>query len=585
MHRSRQALVEDDDEVSSKNPPDTFHQNLGFMSNPSSDVPLYSSMLRAQLAIPSEEEADGLHAGRTRRWGSTSQIFVGNQSRHSDHGPDSQTLATDRDYFMPSLTAGVAPEKASAILSQFERKRKAAALAVPTGDGHVRQRLREMGEPMTFFGEDASDRRDRLRQLMLAEVDEEESVDIEMQDADDQEQGEVEEEFYTEGVSELLQARKHIATYSLPRAKARVASQKLESNTALRIHSKHRKAIKDRLQLFELAGSQIAGDRPVSITRFAPNGESLAAGNWGGGIRILDVPDLNQKRSLRGHTGRIGGLSWMPGATLPGSSVSESSANLASGGEEGTVHLWSLTQDTPISALQGHSGRVCRVEFHPSGRYLASASYDTSWRLWDVETGTELLIQEGHSREVYAVAFSTDGSLLASAGLDSIGRIWDLRSGRTLMILDGHIREIYALDWGIDGHRVLSGSGDGFVKCWDLRMVREVSRVGAHKSVVSDLRWFKGMDSYASAPSLNGGSSEEGVEGAKPRKSGTFFVSSGYDKNVNVFSADDWALCKTLSGHAGNVTSVDVTADSRWIASSGQDRTVKLWGADDGAGI
>jgi U4/U6 small nuclear ribonucleoprotein PRP4 len=499
--------------------------------------------------------------------------------------------ALDREYLMPSTTAGVAPEKASAILSQFSRRRRAAAIAVPTDDGRVRVRLRELGEPVTLFGEGPGDRRDRLRELLTTraeqEAGDEGDGDLRMQNAvheggqDGNAQEGQDEEFYSEGIQELLEARKIIARFSLPRAKIRVASQKLESSIPLRTHIKHRKAIKDRLQLFELAGSQIAGERPVSIVRFSPSGSIVAAGNWGGQIRLLNVPNLDQNKLLRGHTDRIGGLSWYPGATKFSSSVSESGVNLASGGGEGNVHLWSLTQDTPLATLSGHTGRVCRVEFHPSGKFLASASSDTTWRLWDVSTTTELQLQEGHSREVFAVSFNTDGSLLASAGLDSIGRIWDLRTGRTVMILDGHIREIYALDWGADGHRVLSGSGDGWIKCWDVRMVRNTGGVGAHRSTVSDLRWFKGIDNPADGIMPE----KDGRDEIKPRKSGAFFVSSGYDKNVNIFSADDWALVKTLSGHSGNVMSVDVSDDARWIASCGYDRTVKLWDCNDGGGI
>lgn len=476
-------------------------------------------------------------------------------------------------------------------------------MAVPTDDNRVRLRLREIGEPITLFGERPVDRRDRLRELLtdLAERQDAAAGDMDeaMMDAEDMEAGadeevEQQEEFYTEGTDALLKARRDMAQFSLPRAKARVARQRDESTIPLRTHVKHRKAIKDKLQGFDLYGSQIAGDRPVSICRFAPNGQSIATGNWAGGIRLLSVPNLEEQWNRQGHSDRVGGLAWMPGATLPESNVSESTVNLVSSGGEGNVALWSLDQDKPLATLSGHSGRVCRTEFHPSGRYLASASYDTTWRLWDVETTTELLLQEGHSREVYTVAFNNDGSLLASGGLDSIGRIWDLRTGRTVMILEGHIRDIFGLDWGVDGYRVLSGSADGWVKCWDLRQVRNIGGIGAHKSVVSDLRWYKGAESTGYLPAGDAGAGGGGgmeidstpptmtgsSEPVQPKKSGTFFVTSGFDKNVNVFSADDWSLVKSLSGHSGNVLSTDISDDAQWIASCGHDRTVKLWGID-----
>ncbi|KAL3475391.1 WD40-repeat-containing domain protein [Aspergillus californicus] len=512
------------------------------------------------------------------------QAYV-EEAEEMDTGISLADLPVDRDYVIPPSTAGIPAEKASAIISQFERKRRAAAMAVPTDDTRVRARLRELGEPITLFGEGPADRRDRLRELLtdIAEQQDAGAEDIDMMEAGEDE-GDQQEEFYTQGSDELLKARKDIARFSLPRAKARTARQTEESTIPLRTHVKHRKAIKEKLHNFDLYGSQIAGDRPVSICRFAPDGQTIATGNWAGGIRLLTVPNLEEKLSFKGHSDRVGGLSWFPKATLPSSNVSESSVNLVTGGGEGNVRLWSLNDDQPLATLSGHSGRVCRTEFHPSGKYIASASFDTTWRLWDVETTAELQLQEGHSREVYTVAFNNDGSLLASGGLDSIGRIWDLRTGRTVMVLEGHIREIYGLDWGTDGYRVLSGSGDNWVKCWDLRQVKTTGGIGAHKSVVSDVRWYKGSESASFLPSTEGQAGRMDVDGAasppQPKKSGTFFVSSGFDKNVNIFSADDWSLIKTLSGHSGNVLSTDVSDNAQWIASCGHDRTVKLWGIE-----
>lgn len=39
------------------------------------------------------------------------------------------------------------------ILDELERKKKARSLAVPTDDNRVKLRLREIGEPITLFGE------------------------------------------------------------------------------------------------------------------------------------------------------------------------------------------------------------------------------------------------------------------------------------------------------------------------------------------------------------------------------------------------------------------------------------------------
>ncbi|KAK4634927.1 hypothetical protein CLAFUW4_00510 [Fulvia fulva] len=518
------------------------------------------------------------------------QAYVEDEQKQEDQGISIADVPLDTNYQIPSAP-GEPSQHAASVLGEFARKRKAAALAVPTDDQRVRTELRARGEPITLFGERKEDRRDRLRSLMLREQEGGADDDESMADADEgDDAGDEEGEFYIEGTQDLLAARRDIAQFSLPRAKQRLARQREESKIPVATHVQHRKAIKEKLKDIELQGSEIASDRPVSIVRFSPNGQMIASGDWAGSVKLLDASNLTTKTTLRGHKGMIGGISWYPGATLPDSNVSEESVNLATSAADGEIHLWSLKQDTPIASLSGHGARVVRAEFHPSGRYLASASYDTTWRLWDVNTTKELLLQEGHSKEVYTVGFNEDGSLIASAGLDSIGRIWDMRTGRTVMLLESHVAPIHALDWASDGTRVMTGSADSFAKCWDLRAVRETASIGAHIGGVSDLRWFKGTDGplsgqqqQADTTMTNGDSGEHDT--IQPKKAGTFIVSAGFDKTVNIFSADDWAPCNSLTGHDGTVLSVDVAADASCIASCGRDRTVKLWARNDGSGI
>jgi U4/U6 small nuclear ribonucleoprotein PRP4 len=59
------------------------------------------------------------------------------------------TLVDDGNY----IGSERAREENKVILDELERKKKARAMAVPTDDKLVRARLREIGEPITLFGE------------------------------------------------------------------------------------------------------------------------------------------------------------------------------------------------------------------------------------------------------------------------------------------------------------------------------------------------------------------------------------------------------------------------------------------------
>ncbi|KTW26846.1 uncharacterized protein T551_03308 [Pneumocystis jirovecii RU7] len=462
-------------------------------------------------------------------------------------------------------------EKEQIILAEFERRQKIKNIYIPTDDGRVRSKLRELGKPVTLFGEGPADRRDRLRQI-LSNFD----GNISFLNKEAETEEEIEEEFYTEGTKELLVCRRKIAEYSLNRARIRIARQKLESRIPLMKIVNHRKTINKRLKTYVSMGSQIGADRPVGIARFSPNSQYIASGSWSGTCKLYSVPDLEEKYKFRGHIDKIGGITWNPGATIGG--VSEEAVNIVTGGSEGDICLWNLKSETPISTLKGHENRVCRVEFHPSGNYIGSASFDGTWRLWDLTTTMELLRQEGHSREVYAISFQNDGALVSSGGLDAVGRVWDLRTGRTIMNLDGHIKPIQSLDFSPNGYQIASGSADDTIKIWDIRKIKPVSTIPAHKSLVSDVRFFKTAHE------------EVLVQGKEliPSTSGIYLVSSGYDGKINIWSSDDWILIKSLAGHSEKAMSVDVSKafsnpslDNRWIISTGWDRTIKLWGSED----
>jgi len=540
---------------------------------------------------------------------------------------------------------------AQGLIAELDRKAAARKLALPTNDLEIRRRLRAHGQPISLFGERREDRRERLRSVIMAQR-EAQGLDGEMEsedesgDSEDDEDEEKEEEFYTEGDEALEQARRWLTSYSMPRTKQRIARQRQEAALPLARILDARKGVFTELKTYTSLGSQFADERPISSVRFSPNSEFLATGSWSGTAKIWSIPQCRQLEELKGHNGeRIGQVAWHPFATL---SQSRESLNLATSGADSNIQLWNLsgldadpaTKKTtkPISTLTGHSHRVCKISFHPSGRFLASASYDGTWRLWDVERSTELLLQEGHSKELYSIAMQPhDGALIASGGLDAIGRVWDLRSGKSIMVLDGHIRDILSLDWSeANAYQIASGSNDDTVKIWDLRMLKNLYSIPAHRSTVSEVKFSKASDALThfprtvkqpaaasvkteangAAPQTNGMSikKEEEDDDAMDVKpdlsaaamavdeplsqasgwatrrpadtpvplSGMYLASAGYDGYVKLWSADDWQLVKSLNSEAGGkVMSVDLSQNGKFLATGEWSRTFKLFSSPD----
>jgi len=101
---------------------------------------------------------------------------------------------------------------------------------------------------------------------------------------------------------------------------------------------------------------------------------------------------------------------------------------LAAGNADGTIRLWDAATGSPIGApLTGPAGPVTSVAFSPDGTTLASASPDHTVRVWDLATrrpiGAPLT---GPAGLVTSVAFSQDGKTLAAGSADHTVRLWDV---------------------------------------------------------------------------------------------------------------------------------------------------------------
>jgi WD40 repeat protein len=117
-----------------------------------------------------------------------------------------------------------------------------------------------------------------------------------------------------------------------------------------------------------------ADDDYVASLEWAADGSFLAVGTALGDTQIWDVDSLSKIRSMRGHTSRVGVLSW-------------NKHILSSGSRDGSIwnHDVRIAQHK-VGELLGHTSEVCGLEWRPDGNMLASGGNDNLVQIWDARS-------------------------------------------------------------------------------------------------------------------------------------------------------------------------------------------------------
>jgi WD40 repeat protein len=108
-------------------------------------------------------------------------------------------------------------------------------------------------------------------------------------------------------------------------------------------------------------------------------------------------------------------------------------ALLASGGQDGRIHLWDTATAKVVHSLDEHKGAVTGLSFSADGRLLASKSADDTVRLWHGDTWEmAAILPEPHSDTTFAgLAFHPSQPILATLGdEDTAVRLWQLDLGQ-----------------------------------------------------------------------------------------------------------------------------------------------------------
>ena len=165
----------------------------------------------------------------------------------------------------------------------------------------------------------------------------------------------------------------------------------------------------------------------VTSVSWTQRGTHLAVGTSVGEVQIWDAAKCQTTRTMSGHQARVGTLCW-------------SGHTLSSGSRDRLI----LQRDVRVadhftSKLSGHKQEVCGLKWSFDGQQLASGGNDNKLFVWSPHSTNPLLRFNEHTAAVKAISWSPhQNGLLASGGgtADRCIRFWNTQTASPLNCID-----------------------------------------------------------------------------------------------------------------------------------------------------
>jgi WD40 repeat protein len=244
----------------------------------------------------------------------------------------------------------------------------------------------------------------------------------------------------------------------------------------------------------------------------------------------------------------------------------------------------------PSKPYQGPN--VLAMAASPTGHLVAVSFEDNTVRIIDAATRATVRTLTGHPQPVYAVAWSNDGAAIATGDESARIFVWNAKTGKQVKQFRTHTKGIEALSFNNDHSLLLSTGRDDVVKLYSLRVGKEVKSIpsgglnfyGAHFEP-DGKRFSVGMLTKEARCYRVDGSvfctfhdfTGQGILDLDYSHSSKEVVTGGKDGKAIIWDAVSGKKTGTLQGHEDWVVHAVFSPSDLYVATSGNDRTVRLW--------
>ncbi|MFP3965375.1 NB-ARC domain-containing protein [Actinomadura fulvescens] len=215
---------------------------------------------------------------------------------------------------------------------------------------------------------------------------------------------------------------------------------------------------------------------------------------------------------------------------------------------DGTIEVRDSTTGVLVRNLQAGEGRVW--DLAATSNRLAAACGDGSIRLWSLDNDWTLRLNQAEAR-TWAVTMNHPGTRLAASAADGTVRVWELPSGRLLWERqNAHQGRIRSLTFDATGDLLATGGGEGTARVWNIPAGEQVIEI-AHTT-----NWVR---TVALDPS------------------GTKLAIGCGPGDIYVHDLSNGKVAAPLLGHSGRILMLGFTPDPDRIISAAADGTVRTW--------